>query len=187
MFSFCVTPKNPWYSKNKRTVLVVHLNVHAKHPLRLRLPNSLRGLNKHPLLTCRSRLRVSHNRLPGCPGQPFHFVGQPKLHSWLPDRATKSVVICLHIFPVGQPKMCCRATSIWYWLPDRATGFHHECETLRLHLYIQFSNRTKLIVIENRKDCVFRESRSRKQYTQQNVSHFACIRPKNCLRYRTSN
>ena len=48
--------------------------------------------------------RVSHNRLPGCPGQPFLPVGQPKIDPWLPDRATRSFTICLYIYVVGQPK-----------------------------------------------------------------------------------
>ena len=49
-------------------------------------------------------IRVSHNRLPGCPGQPFLSVGQPKADPWLPDRATKSSTICLYIYVVGQPQ-----------------------------------------------------------------------------------
>ena len=48
--------------------------------------------------------RVSHNRLPGCPRQPFLPVGQPKVDPLLLDRATKSFVICLCIYIVGQPK-----------------------------------------------------------------------------------
>ena len=40
----------------------------------------------------------------GCPGQPFLPVGQPKVDSWLPDRATKSFARCIYIYVVGQPE-----------------------------------------------------------------------------------
>ena len=40
----------------------------------------------------------------GCPGQPFLPIGQPKVHPWLPDRATISFAIYLYIYVVGQPK-----------------------------------------------------------------------------------
>ena len=43
----------------------------------------------------------SHNRLPGCPGQPFPPVGQPKVEPWLPNRATKTFAICLKILLSG--------------------------------------------------------------------------------------
>ena len=42
--------------------------------------------------------------MPGCPGQPFLPVGQPKVDPWLPDRATKSFPICLCNYAVGQPQ-----------------------------------------------------------------------------------
>ena len=48
--------------------------------------------------------RVSHNRLPGCPGQPFLPVGQPKVDPWLPDKATNRFTICIYVYVVGQPK-----------------------------------------------------------------------------------
>ena len=51
-----------------------------------------------------SLYRVSHNRLPGCRGQPFGPVGQPKVDPWLPDRATKGFALCLYVYDVGQPK-----------------------------------------------------------------------------------
>ena len=45
-------------------------------------------VNKPVELICcvnhfRCQYRVSHNRLPGCPGQPFLPVGQPKAEFWL--------------------------------------------------------------------------------------------------------
>ena len=60
----------------------------------------------------KSYLRVSHNRLPGCPRQPFLPVGQPKVDPWLPDRATESFAICIYIYVVGQPNCLVRQPQL---------------------------------------------------------------------------
>ena len=61
-------------------------------------------------------VRVSHNRW-----RPFLPVGQPKVHPWLPDRATKMFTICLYSYVVGQPKCLARQPQFH---TGSATGQH---------------------------------------------------------------
>ena len=49
-------------------------------------------------------LKIPGLHITGCPGQPFRLVGQPKIDPWLPCRPTKSFVIYLCKYIVGQPK-----------------------------------------------------------------------------------